>query len=110
MVLLFCVAVSSATDGKQNLSRLISRMPFTYLLDTSSPSSSVLSSEQLARKVGWDIVPEDKLTHKFSGDIVLLNDQITVVLRRSGSGAKVYTKTDKSMGSIRHTWQCLGMA
>ena len=33
------------------------------------------------------------LTHKFQGDVVLLNDRLTIVLRAKGAGAEVYCQT-----------------
>jgi hypothetical protein len=62
-------------------------------LDTGTESDTALSEAELARKTGWKIVPEDNLKHKFKGDTVFLNDKLTVVLRRNGCGAEVYSKT-----------------
>jgi hypothetical protein len=88
-----CIGAASASDGQQRLNSILNQTPFTYLLDTGSPSPTALSGAELAQKRGWTIVPEDKLSHKFKGDTVFLNDKIMVVLRSSGSGAEVYLKT-----------------
>ncbi|MHC4805613.1 MAG: hypothetical protein ACYTBX_05035 [Planctomycetota bacterium] len=92
-----CVGAASASDGQQHLNNILNQTPFTYLLDTGSPSATALSEAELARKTGWTIVPEDNLKHKFKGDTVFLNDKITVVLRRSGCGAEVYSKMADGM-------------
>ncbi len=92
-----CVGAASASDGQQHLNSILNQTPFTYLLDTGSPSATALSEAELARKTGWTIVPEDNLRHKFKGDTVFLNDKLTVVLRRSGCGAEVYSKTAEGM-------------
>ena len=67
--------------------------PSTYLFDTCSSAGEPLSAAQLTGKSGWKIVPEDNVTHKFQGDVVLLNDRLTVVLRGKAPGAEVYCQT-----------------
>ena len=67
--------------------------PFTYLFDTGNSSPRPLSARALAGKDGWTLVPEDNTEHRFQGDAVLLNDKLSVVLRRKGPGAEVYSKT-----------------
>jgi len=64
--------------------------PFTYLFDTGKSSPRPLSVQGLAEKEGWTLVPEDDTEHEFGGDAVLLNDKLSVVLRRQGPGAEVY--------------------
>jgi len=66
--------------------------PFTRLFDTGRASAEALASESLAERPGWSLVPEDKVDHQFAGDAVMLNDKLTVVLRKRGSGAEVYAK------------------
>jgi len=80
--------------------------PYTYLLDTGTPSPIALSERELAQKTGWTIVAEDNLRHKFKGDTVFLNDKITVVLRRSGSGAEVYSKTADGLKQRAQLFAC----
>jgi hypothetical protein len=67
--------------------------PFAYLFDTGSASLGRLSAQAVAAKTGWTLVPEDTTEHTFQGDAVLLNDKLTVVLRRKGPGAEVYSQT-----------------
>ena len=67
--------------------------PFTYLFDTGAASPAALSGRALDAKATWTLLPEDNLTHRFQGDAVLLNDKLTVVLRRQGPGAEVYSQT-----------------
>ncbi|MDZ4860026.1 MAG: hypothetical protein SGI88_13695 [Candidatus Hydrogenedentes bacterium] len=63
---------------------------FTYILDTGSPSSSRLASNAIADKMGWRLLAEDDHAHAFTGDTVLLNDRIAVVIRREAAGPEVY--------------------
>jgi hypothetical protein len=79
-------------------------------LDTDSPSATALSEAELAQKTGWTIVPEDNLGHKFKGDTVFQNDKLTVVLRRSGSGAEVYSKTQDGWKQRAQLFACAGGA
>jgi len=67
--------------------------PFTYLFDTGTQSARSLSAEAIAAKQGWTLVLEDDTKRVFQGDAVLLNDKLTVVLRRKGPGAEVYSQT-----------------
>lgn len=105
-----CVGAASASDGQQHLNSILNQTPFTYLLDTGSPSATALSEAELARKTGWTIVPEDNLRHKFNGDTVFLNDKIMIVLRRSGCGAEVYSKTADGLKQRAQLFACAGGA
>jgi hypothetical protein len=67
--------------------------PNTYLFDTGTSSAGPLPAAKLDPKVGWTLVPEDDLTHRFHGDAVVLNDRLVVVLRSAGAGAEVYGQT-----------------
>jgi hypothetical protein len=67
--------------------------PLTRLYDTVTPSASPLSEDDLAKRTGWQLVPEDNVTQKLTGDTVLVNDKLVVVLRRQGRGAEVYAKS-----------------
>ena len=66
--------------------------PFTRVFDTGVASAQPLADEAVAKRVGWTLIPEDKVDHPFSGDAVLLNDKLAVVLRKQGRGAEVYAK------------------
>ncbi|MHC4403372.1 MAG: hypothetical protein ACYTG0_27250 [Planctomycetota bacterium] len=68
-------------------------LPFTYLFDTGTTSAHPLSGRAVSEKSGWAVVAEDDAGHAFTGDAVLLNDKLTVVLRARGRGAEVYTHT-----------------
>jgi len=94
----------------QHINSILNQTPFTYLLDTVSPSATALSEAELARKTGWTIVPEDNLTHKFRGDTVFLNDKIMIVLRRSGCGAEVYSTTKDGLKQRVQLFACAGGA
>ena len=123
-VLGLCVGAAPASGGQQGLNsivgapkRILSRLgnplnqtPYTYLLDTGVPSPDALSERELAQKTGWTIVAEDNIRHKFKGDTVFLNDKITVVLRRSGSGAEVYSKTADGLKRRARLFACAGRA
>jgi hypothetical protein len=45
----------------------------------------------MSSRTGWTEVPEDKVTHGFEGDAVLVNDRIACVFRRGARGAEVYS-------------------
>jgi len=66
--------------------------PSTYLFDTGSPSPTPWDARQMAAKSGWTVVPEEKLTHSFRGDVVLLNDRLIIALR--GGVTEVYCETE----------------
>jgi hypothetical protein len=79
--------------------------PFTRLFDTETPLAQPLSGETLARRAGWQLVPEDKIDHGFSGDAVLLNDKLAVVIRKQGHGAELFSRTAgglKRRASVGH--------
>jgi hypothetical protein len=67
--------------------------PFARLFDTGVASAQPLAEAAIVKQVGWTLVPEDTVDHKFSGDAVLLNDKLVVVLRKQGHGAEVHSKT-----------------
>jgi len=69
--------------------------PAVRLFDTGTPSAKPLTEEAVAKRAGWKLVPEDDLTHQFTGDAVLLNDKLAVVLRTAGRMAEVYSSTEK---------------
>lgn len=66
--------------------------PFTHLFDTGTSSSVPLPGEALAKKMGWNKLPEDKVVHEFKGDVVVMNDKLAVALRRETCGAEVYSR------------------
>ncbi len=70
----------------------VRRSPFTYLFDTGTASAVPLSAEAVSKRIGWTLVPEDKVDHRFRGDAVFLNDRLAVVLRQKRIGAEVYAR------------------
>ena len=70
-------------------------LPFTWLFDTGSPSPAPLRAKALADKDGWTLIGEDRLDHSFTGDAVLINDRLAVVLRAKGPGAEVYSVVER---------------
>jgi hypothetical protein len=67
--------------------------PFARLFDARAGVPERLTREALAAQSGWELVPEDNVGHRFSGDAILVNDKLVIVLRRQGRGAEVYAKT-----------------
>lgn len=60
------------------------------LFDSGSPGAGPLDSATLAGRAGWTKLAEDETTHRFSGDAVLLNNHVALVLRRGAPGAELY--------------------
>jgi hypothetical protein len=80
--------------------------PLTRLFDTGVASAAPLPNEAVSKRAGWQLVPEDNVTHLFTGDAVFLNDKLAVVLRKQGRGAEVYSKTASGFqhrATIGHT-------
>jgi hypothetical protein len=84
LLVLACLAALSVSGQEET--------PFTRLFDTGVAAAEPLANEVPAQRAGWSLVPEDKVDHQFSGDAVLSNDKLTVVLRKRGGGAEVYSK------------------
>ena len=85
-LLIACLVVSPAFGQQEET-------PTTRLFDSGVASAEPLANEAVAKRVGWQLVPEDNVTHPFTGDAVFLNDKLAVVLRKQGRGAEVYSKT-----------------
>lgn len=73
--------------------------PRAHLFDTRAPSPTPLTAQALARRAGWALVPEDNTKHQFRGDAVFFNDKLAVVVRPTGRGAEVYSRT---AGGLKH--------
>jgi len=73
--------------------------PTTRLFDTGVSSAEPLVNEAVAKRAGWQLVPEDNVSHQFTGDAIFLNDKMVVVVRKQGRGAKVYSKT---LNGLKH--------
>lgn len=61
------------------------------LFDSGRAAPVALSGDALAKHAGWIEIPEDQVTHKFTGDTVILNDKVALVLRRAARGAELYS-------------------
>ena len=61
------------------------------LFDTAAASAEPLAPDAFARKAGWVQALEDKVSHEFKGDVVVLNNQLAIALRKKGRGAEVYS-------------------
>jgi hypothetical protein len=66
--------------------------PFTQLFDLGRRWPSPLPAEAAARRSGWTALPEDVVEHRFTGDVAMANDQLTVVFRRESGGGEVYAR------------------
>jgi hypothetical protein len=67
-------------------------LPVTRLLDTGSPSTERASADLLTIPAAWSQIAEDQTNHPFSGDAVLRNDKLAVVIRKTGEGVEIYSK------------------
>jgi hypothetical protein len=85
LALVWCVTVMLAHAEQET--------PLTRLFDTSTPLAAPLNDDVLARRTGWQLVPEDRTDHRFTGDTVLLNDKLAVVFSRQGPGPEVFSRT-----------------
>jgi hypothetical protein len=97
-LLALCLAVAQARAAVDN--------PLTRLLDTGGASAQPLAEGAMAGQSGWNLVPEDTTHHVFSGDAVLMNDKLAVVLRQHGTGAEVYARTAAGLtfrAEVRHS-------
>lgn len=68
--------------------------PDALLYDTGTQSAEPLTAAALKLKSGWTAVPEDDLTHRAEGDLIVQNDRLVIVLRGQGTGAEVYAQTN----------------
>jgi hypothetical protein len=67
--------------------------PVTRILDTGAPAAGRDTVEMLTIPATWTQVSEDQTNHQFSGDAVLRNDKLAVVLRRQFHELQVFSKT-----------------
>jgi len=80
--------------------------PFARVFDTGTQSRQPLSGDALTGKAGWKLVPQDNLTHRFSGDAAVLNGKLTVVVRGKGGGIEVYSTAAKRKPVLRASLAC----
>ena len=65
--------------------------PFTRIFDTNASSGTPLQSSDISARAGWIAVPEDTVEYSFKGDAIMLNDRIAIAVRKSCSGAEVFS-------------------
>ena len=65
----------------------------TRILDTGAPWAGRDNVEMLTMPAAWSQIPEDQTNHQFSGDAVLRNDRLAVVLRKKLHELEVFSKT-----------------
>lgn len=82
--IVLCAAAASLPAGQ-------ARSPLARLFDTGSRSKEPLSADALTRKAGWKLIPEGNVTHRFSGEAVLWNGSLAVVVRPKGGDIEVYS-------------------
>lgn len=61
------------------------------VFETGSGSAVALSGRAVAERDGWAKLAEDRLSSRFRGDVAFSNGRITVVLRKTGPGAELYS-------------------
>ena len=61
------------------------------VFDTGTVARVALPGDVVAERDGWTEIPEDKAAARFKGDLAFSNGRITVVLRRKGRGAELYS-------------------
>jgi len=66
--------------------------PLTRLFDTVTPSDGPMPGEAVTSRTGWRLIPPGNVDHPFTGDAVLLNNRIAVVLRHGADRAEVYSR------------------
>ncbi len=94
-ICLFTLAACLATQPASGEDEV----PFARLFDTGVSLAEPLTEELLARPGAWRQVPEDDISHPFTGDAVLLNDKLVVLLKKQGLGPQVYSKMT---GRLKH--------
>jgi len=67
------------------------RSPFARVFDTTNQSKEPLTADALAKMARWKLVPEDNLTHRFSGDAAIVNGKLAVIVRPKTGGIEVYS-------------------
>ncbi|NUQ63874.1 MAG: hypothetical protein HUU20_15460 [Pirellulales bacterium] len=71
-----------------------STSPAVAMFDTGESAGQPLPLDKPDSTSGWILVPEDQTAHPFVGDAVVRNDRLTLVLRKRGGLAEVYSHTD----------------
>ncbi len=63
------------------------------LYDSGSRSFKPLTSIAMSSPTMWTRIPASETTHEFSGDVIVMNAPIAMVIRHDGKGAEIYHKT-----------------
>jgi len=66
--------------------------PTVGLFDTCAVSATPLTASVLSNKAGWTRLAEDDTEHRFTGEAVLVNDRVALVLRRGAAEAELYAR------------------
>jgi hypothetical protein len=88
VLIVLCAAAGSLQAARD-------RSPFARVFDTGSQSDKPLSADALTKMSRWKLVPEDNLTHRFSGDAAIVNGKLAVVVRPKTGGIEVYSLAAK---------------
>ena len=88
VLIILCVTAGSLQAAED-------RSPFARVFDTGSQSDKPLSADALTKMSRWKLVPEDNLTHRFSGDAAIANGKLAVVVRPKTGGIEVYSLAAK---------------
>jgi hypothetical protein len=83
-LIVLCAAAGSLQAARDS-------SPFARLFDTTTRSKEPLTADALAKTARWKLVPEDNLTHRFSGDAAILNGKLAVIVRPKTGGIEVYS-------------------
>jgi len=81
--------------------------PFCRIFDTRTSFVARPSAEDVAKRAGWRQVTEGNLTHKFAGDVALVNDKLTAILSSGSCNLHVYSRAAAGL-RCRGSAQILG--
>ncbi len=108
----FVLVIRNAAFAEDGARTFEPGSPFTYLMDTgpAAPQSfePFRDGDNLKRAENWIVLPEDELEHDFSGNPALLNDKITITIRRETGTISLEMGYGKGFGfplaQIRPDW------
>ena len=79
------------------------------LYDTGTSAGGPLATTAMTFTSRWTAIPVNTTTHTFSGDAVLINEDLAVVWRQRGEGADIYTSSSRGR-QLRATLSPVGAA
>jgi hypothetical protein len=92
----YCVDQFRLYEGEyvpyEQAARQALRAAAVSLFDTRTVSAPPLAATLLNSKPGWTRLAEDDTEHRFTGDAVLANDRMALVLRRGATGVELYAR------------------